>query len=257
MKPIAILTCAAALLALTACNKKRVDETAANAPVQYANVKPPQGGDWTDVINETPDGGVMMGNPNAKVHLLEIASLGCPFCKHFEDVGAPHLVDYVKTGKLSWEFRPYLIHGPVDMAADLIVRCDDPSKFFPLVRALYADQEKWMSKVEATPPAKLQEMQSLPTNQVFVAFANLAGLQDWAAARGLPPAKSNQCLTNQKMIDREVDITSAVNNQYPDFKGTPSFVLNGTMVDVSSVPLDKVWPTVDAKIKAALGASDE
>ena len=255
MKSIPILVCAAAIVALAACNKKQAGETTPIAPVHYANVKPPPGGDWTDVVNVTDDGGVMMGNPNAKVHLLEIASLGCPFCKHFEDVGAPHLVDYVKTGNMSWEFRPYLIHGPVDMAANLTVRCDDPNKFFPLVRALYNDQESWMGKVEATPPDKLQQMQNLPTNQVFVAFANLAGLQDWAAARGLPKTKTNQCLTDQKMIDREVNVTGNVNNQYPDFKGTPSFVINGTMIDVSSVPLDKVWPTVDGKLKAALGTA--
>ena len=33
-------------------------------------------------------------------------------------------------------------------------------------------------------------------------MANLLGLQDWAAARGVPQAKSNQCLTDQKMIDQ-------------------------------------------------------
>ena len=56
----------------------------------------------------------------------------------------------------------------------------------------------------------------------------------WAAGLGrrarLPQAKSNQCLADQKMIDREVQMTSDVNSQYPEFAGTPSFVLNGKML---------------------------
>ena len=253
MRKAATSAACAIALVLAGCHSAQGNNVASTESVKYPNTAPPKGGDWTDVINATPDGGMMMGNPNAKAHLIEIASLGCPFCKHFADDGASHLVDYVKTGNFSWEFRPYIIHGPVDMAANLIVRCDDPSKFFPLVRALYSDQQSWMGKVEATPQDKLQQMQNLPTNQVFVAFASLAGLQNWAAAHGLPEARSNQCLTDQKMIDREVQVTANVNTEYPDFKGTPYFVLNGTPIDVS-VPLEKVWPTVDARIKAALGA---
>ena len=80
------------------------------------------------------------------------------------------------------------------------------------------------------PQDKLQEIQNLPTNQVFVTYANLLGLQDWAAARGLPQAKSNQCLSDQKMIDREVQITSDVNTQYPDFSGTRPSSLNGKLL---------------------------
>jgi hypothetical protein len=40
---------------------------------------------------------------------------------------------------------------------------------------------------------------------------------------------------------------------YPDFAGTPSFVLNGTMVDLSGVSEDKIWPFLEGKIKAGLG----
>jgi hypothetical protein len=116
------------------------------------------------------------------------------------------------------------------------------------MQALYKDQHLWMGKVEATPQDKLAEIQNLPTNQMFVTIANLAGLQDWAAARGVPQAKSNQCLTNQKMIDHQVQVSSDVNNEYPDFKGTPSFVLNGTLLpqDIST------WDKLQAKLDEAL-----
>ncbi|MES2001732.1 MAG: thioredoxin domain-containing protein [Pseudomonadota bacterium] len=248
MKPIHIAA-AAAVLALAACNDKNQPSGAAasSQEVTITQAAPPPGGDWTDVVNATPDG-TMMGNPKAKVKLLEIASLGCPFCKKFEDEGASHLLELVKSGKISWEFRPYVIHGPIDMAANLIVHCNGLKTFFPLMKALYKDQRVWMGKAEAAPRKKLEELQNLPTNHVFVAMASLVGLQDWAAARGVPVAKSNQCLSNQQMIDHEVQVTSNVNTQFPDFKGTPSFAINGTFLPDSG-SWDKLKPQLEAALK--------
>jgi hypothetical protein len=114
--------------------------------------------------------------------------------------------------------------------------------------ALYKDQAQWMGKIEATPQDKLTQIQNLPTDQVFIGIASLAGLQDWAAARGVPQAKSKQCLSNQKMIDHEVQVTANVNNQYPEFKGTPSFVLNGQMLSETG-SWDKLKPQLEAALK--------
>jgi protein-disulfide isomerase len=250
MKVRSLLTCAIGVVALAACNKNQSENggTAPTSNVKITQANPPPGGTWADVINETSDG-VMMGNPNAKVKLVEIGSLSCPHCKAFEEEGVPTLVSkYVKSGQVSWEFRPYLIHGPIDMAADLIVRCNGIKTFFPLVQALYADQSVWMAKVESAPQDKLQQIQNLPTNQIFVQMANLLGLQDWAAARGIPQAKSNQCLSDQKMIDHEVQVTSNVGSQFPDFQGTPSFVINGKML-ANTASWDKLQPQLDAAVK--------
>ena len=117
----------------------------------------------------------------------------------------------------------------------------------PADLAHQVDQPILEAKIQAVPQDKLAQLQNLPTNQLFVTYANLLGLQDWAAARGVPQAKSNQCLADQKMIDREVQITSDVNSQYPDFSGTPSFILNGKMLTKTGD-----WPTLEPQIKAAL-----
>ena len=58
-------------------------------------------------------------------------------------------------------------------------------------------------------------------------MAKLAGLQEWAAERGLPVAKSSQCLTDQNAVNQLVQMTSDATTQYPDFPGTPTFVING------------------------------
>jgi protein-disulfide isomerase len=243
---------ALAMLSIGACNKSGGNGSSGapvNETVTITQAQPPAGGTWADVVNATSDG-MMMGNPNAKVKVLEIASLGCPYCKRFEDEGAPHLLELVKSGQISWEFRPYVIHGPIDVAANLIARCNGIKTFFPLVFAMYKDQPAWMGKIESAPKDQLEQMQNLPTNQVFAAFATAAGLQNWAAARGVPPAKSNQCLSDQKMIDREVQVTSNVNTEYPDFKGTPSFVLNGKFL-----PETGTWAQFQPQLQAALQAA--
>ena len=251
MKARLSLICIALATASMACSKKNEGSApvASNDTVKITQANPPPGGTWADVVNAT-SAGVMMGNPNAKVKLIEIGSLSCPHCKAFEEEGVPTLVNqYVKSGQVSWEFRPYVIHGAIDMAANLIVRCADVKTFFPLVQAAYNNQTAWMTKLEATPQDQITQIQNLPPNQVFVNMANLIGLQDWAAARGIPQAKSNHCLSDQKMIDREVQLTSDVSTQYPDFYGTPSFIINGKMLpkEVAS------WEMLQPHLKDAVG----
>ena len=252
MKVGTLLACSMAVLALAACNKKSNEEAGApagNATIQVTQANPPPGGTWADVVNASSAGDYVMGNPNAKVKLLEIGSLSCPHCKAFDDEGVPTLIEkYIKTGNVSWEFRPYVIHGPIDMAANLVVKCNGPKTFFPLARALYKDQSVWLGKIEAVPQDQLAQMQQQPTNQVFRSFASAGGLQDWAAARGVPQAKSNQCLSDQQMIDKEVQITSDVNTAFPDFSGTPSFVINGKML-TKTASWDVLKPQLDAALK--------
>lgn len=250
MKRSHLLIAAVAVVALASCNKNKSENAAVpEQKVTITEAAPPPGGTWADVVNQTPDG-YMMGNPSAKVKLVEIASLGCPYCKRFDDEGVPTLIDkYVKPATVSWEFRPYPIHGPVDIAAELIATCNGPKSFFPLALAMYKDQQTWMGKVEATPQDKLQQMQNLPGNQIVPAMANLAGLPDWAAARGVSHAKSQQCLTDQKMTDHFVQVASDVNTEYPDFYGTPSFVLNGKLLPKDVGTWAKLQPQLDAAVK--------
>jgi protein-disulfide isomerase len=120
IKPATYFACLMAVAALAGCNSKEAKNAAKTENVKYEHTTPPKGGDWSDVINATPDGGVMMGDPNAKVHLIEIGSLTCPHCREFEETAVKPLIEkYVKTGKVSYEFRNY-IRDTFDMSALLI-----------------------------------------------------------------------------------------------------------------------------------------
>jgi len=190
----------------------------------------------------------MMGNPNAKVKLVEYGSLTCPHCREFDEKGVPILISkYVKSGQVSWEFRNY-VRDPFDLTASLIARCNGAKTFFPLVRALYKEQPAWVGKVQATPQAQLEQLSNLPPSQEFVAIGKITGFPAWAAARGVPVAKSNQCLGNENSINQLVQMTGDATNQYPDFQGTPQFVINGTMVRDAAT-----WELLEPQLKKALG----
>jgi protein-disulfide isomerase len=247
MKPSVFLASAVAIVAIAGCNSKQGD-AATNKPMKLNQVKAPKGGDWTEVVSPTAAGGFVMGNPNAPVKLIEFGSMTCPHCKAFDDEGVPTLVDkYVKSGQVSWEFRNY-VRDAFDVTASLIARCNGAKSFFPLTRALYDDQAKWVAKIQATPQAQMDQLQNLPPNKQFVELAKVAGFQDWAAARGLPVAKSTQCLSDEKSVDQLVQMASDTTTQFPAFQGTPTFVINGTMVDKTAT-----WDALEPQLKKALG----
>jgi protein-disulfide isomerase len=209
--------------------------------------------DWTQIVSTTPAGGFVMGNPDAKVKLLELGSMTCSHCKVFDEAAVPNIINgYVKTGKISFEFRNY-VRDASDVAASTIARCAGTTKFFPLTRALYKEQESWQAKVENTPQDKLNVIQELPPSKEFFEIAKAAGLQQWAAQRGLPVAKSTKCLTDEAAIKRLIQITQDTKTKFPDFMGTPTFVINGSIVDLGAVTEAEVWPALESKIKEALG----
>ena len=123
------------------------------APVAAA-AKPAPRPDWTRTFAATPEGGFRMGNPKAKVAIVEYASLTCPHCRHFaEDAVKPLIQQYVRTGKASYEYRSYVLNG-IDLAATMVARCGGPSRFFPIAEELYARQPSWAGKVDALPKAE-------------------------------------------------------------------------------------------------------
>ena len=48
-----------------------------------AAVEAPAGQQWFDVVATTPEGGWLVGNPNAPVKLVEYGSVTCPACAAF------------------------------------------------------------------------------------------------------------------------------------------------------------------------------
>ena len=59
-----------------------------------------------------------LGDPNAKVKIVEFADLRCPFCAQFHKESAKRIIeDYVKTGKVAFYFRHFEFLGPASVVA--------------------------------------------------------------------------------------------------------------------------------------------
>lgn len=214
-------------LSLTACGGGATGgNTTAAAPV--APVAPPAGQDWTQTVAKTAEGYVM-GNPNAAIKLVEYGSRLCPTCKAVADEGYATLTgQYVKSGKVSFEFREFLVHGPMDMPPALLGTCIGTEPFFPMLEQMFANQAQFVNGLQSAPAAVQQQIQAAPPVESFRLMAEAMGLIDYAKARGIPEARARQCLSNQQEIDR---LTKQTQDNGPGgngpVTGTPTFLING------------------------------
>jgi len=239
----------AAFVALAACNadKGTANGTAATN-VAAVPVAPPANGDWSTMVSATPEGGFMMGNPNAKVKLIEFGSMTCGHCAEFEEQGGQALIDnYVKKGLVSFEFRNF-VRDPYDITAALIARCGGPSSFFGLTRAFFATQQDWIGKIQAADPATLQALEGQSPQAQFKALSDIAGFPAFAVMRGVPKAKTEACLADPAAATQLVQMNSDAVSNF-NVQGTPSFVINGELV-----PNAASWAALEPKLKEALGS---
>lgn len=243
---IALMLVSAA--ALAACGSKSGDangtEPVAAAPV--AGKAPPAGKQWSEVVAATPEGGVRMGNPDAPVKLVEFGSRACPFCAQFSANAVPKLVaGPVASGKVSYEFRDYPIHGSLDIAPILLGHCVPTEAFFPMLDAMMAAQPQLLAKAEQVAPAA----QALgEPNKIATAFAEQLGYLDFVKQRGLPEAQARQCLSDAKATEAIAQRYEAANKNYT-ITGTPTLIVNGRNVDLP-VGVD-MWMTLERALKAA------
>ena len=245
MRILPLLLAAGVLIPLAGCDKKADTVAASGGPV--ANVPPPAGKTWTDVVSATPEGGMRMGNPDAPVKLVEYGSFTCPHCMRFEADAAEGLKrDFISSGRVSWEFRSFLLHAQ-DPAVTLLMNCRGPAPFFPLMQQVFATQDQWLGKFLAAPQEELQRLQTLPVMDQFRKTAELTGLYGFMAARGLPKTQADTCLSDQAAIDKLTAHQDRAVNQ-EQVNGTPSFFINGqAQADIAE------WSKLEPRLRAAVG----
>ena len=211
-------------------------------PAHAAAAKPR---DWPAVVRMTPEGGFVMGNPDAKVKLVEYGSLACPHCRHFEETGYKPLVqNYVRTGEVSYEFRNLLLNGP-DISVSLLTRCAGAAKFFPMAEAVYAAQPQWEDRLVKMSDADKAAIEKMTDEQRIVRFAEIGGMPAIASKFGLNVARARQCLTDKNGLQRLLAISKAANDK--GIHQTPTFIINGKVSDAT------LWEQLEPQLKDALG----
>jgi protein-disulfide isomerase len=220
------------------------NQAAGNVAAPLTQIAAPNG-DWTQIVSQTPQGGYVMGNPNAPVKLVEFGSMTCSHCAEFAHEGVPTLTEqYVKSGQVSFEFRNYIRDG-ADLAASLLAGCNGPAAFFALTDQMFAAQAEWLGRISALPQDEQQRLFSLPPQQATAALASAGGLDEFVRVRGVPSARVQACLADQASIERLANIPTAANRDYP-IPGTPTFLINGRMVENAAS-----WKALEPELRAA------
>lgn len=201
--------------------------------------------DWTRTVSITPEGGFRMGNPAAKVKLIEYGSLACPHCRHFEETGYKPLVDtYVRGGKVSYEFRNMLLNAP-DLAISLLAHCAGPAKFFPMSEVIYQSQPQWFAKIDGMNDAQKAQLEKLSNADRIPFYADIAGFPQLAARFGVSPARAHQCLTDPKGLDWLLNGTKAAEDA--GITHTPTFLIDGKVSEAAT------WERLEPELKKAAG----
>jgi protein-disulfide isomerase len=232
----------ASTLVLAACDSG----TSTAAPGAKTGASAPAEKDWAMTVVETPEGGFRMGNPDAKVKIVEFASLTCSHCRDFhKEAQTRFKPDYVQTGLVSYEFRPFMLNI-FDFAATKLAICEGPSRFFTWANELYMNAEAWMDPFSKLTDAEIAPLRNLPPGEQIKGLAHAGKLNEFARTKGLPGAKFDACMADQAMFDTLGKRQQAAIDTY-QVQGTPTFLLNGRKLDGVAN-----WATLEPKIKDAL-----
>jgi protein-disulfide isomerase len=173
----------------------------------------------------TPDD-MSLGNPTAKVTVVEYASVACPVCgRWYREVYPAFKAKYIDTGKIHYVFREMLVGGDQEVSAAaagfLLARCAGKDKYFAVTDAIFQAQPALFDNAHDT-------------------------LQHIAQSIGMNPDQFSACITNDAAL-------LALNNRVEGYAkndhigGTPTFVINGKQMETGYHPLSEL----DAAIAAA------
>jgi protein-disulfide isomerase len=239
--------CAAPLaLGLAACSDEPADGAPKGEPI--AAIAPPAGQSWVEVAAETPEGGFVIGNPDAPLKLVEYASHTCHVCADFAKDGAAAMDKYVETGVVSYEIRN-LIRDPVDLTIALLARCSGPSAFHPIANQAWQNFDQLMATVQAN-GAALEQAATVPPAQRFQAIGQASGLLEFFAARGISNDQAMQCLADTEKANL-IATRSQAQSDERQISGTPSFFLNGAPVTSTSWGPRGTDPGLEATLQNA------
>lgn len=172
---------------------------------------------------EIPTDGMTMGNPDAKVTLVEWGDYSCPGCGNFSREVQGDLVEmFVKPGLVRFEYRPFPldIHGNEAVLAARAATCAaDQGNFWQYHESLFLNQR---GNGSFTEPA----------------------LEELASQTGLDVPAFRSCLKDPATADRVSASVQAGKDASVD--STPSFFVNGTKVSWQG------WDTLQQDLEKAL-----
>lgn len=193
-----------------------------------------------DVVTVTPKtrpqaDGHSMGDPNAKVKIIEYSDFQCPYCKQFADTTEQAIIDnFIATGKVFFTYHSMgnFVSQNIGLggtesrdAAEASYCASDQGKFWEYKDILFAN--------------------SLGEDQGYFARPRL---EKMAEALDLDLTQFNECMDAKKFRNQ-------VNQDFSDgiaagVTGTPSFVINGKLI-TGAQPIEVFQQEIEAALQAA------
>ena len=163
----------------------------------------------------------ILGNPDAKVTIVEYASLTCPHCANFHvNTFKQFKKEYVDTGKVKFVYRDFYLDDLARGTA-MLAQCAPEDQYFSIIDLVFTNQRKWMS-----------------AEKPFAAIGKLLKLT------GYSDEKINTCLADASIgegviKDRQRGADFGVNS-------TPTIFVNGVKQAGGNLSYAGLTKTVDA-----------
>jgi len=184
---------------------------------------------WNTTVTEENQGHVI-GNPEAETSLAEYISYTCGHCAQFAKQGDPVIkMVFIHPGNMKLEVR-HLLRDPIDLTAAMLTHCGAESKFPLNHSAFMSSQATWLGKAQNATQAQIQRWSVPDRNAARRALANDLGFYTLMGQRGYERSEIDRCLNDEGKAQALVS-TSMADVQRLGLTGTPSFVLNGELLD--------------------------
>ena len=199
-----LVACAGAALFLAACSGASSDEPSTTNETSGTG----------EVIDASATGALSemtMGNPDAKVTVIEYASVTCPHCATFHENIFPEIKEkYVDSGQVQFVFREFpTAPANLSIAGSMMARCaadkGGSDAYFLVLGSLFKTQRTWA--FSSDPRSELIKI---------------------AAQAGMTEEDLDACVGRQELLDFLNENVNVGREKY-DIRSTPSFVVNGTL----------------------------
>ena len=151
----------------------------------------------------------VIGNEDAKITIIEYASLSCSHCADFHVNTLETLKkEYIDTGKVKMVFRDYPFNYPA-LLGSMVLRCIPENYRYDYMNALFKLQTDWVNKKNKK---TIQELYKI------------------MQSGGMTKDEYDACIYNTELENEILEGVMEAQNQF-NIKSTPSFIINGKLIE--------------------------
>ena len=151
----------------------------------------------------------VIGNEDAKITIIEYASLSCSHCADFHVNTLESLKkEYIDSGKVKLVFRDYPFNYPA-LLGSMVLRCIPENYRYDYMNALFKLQPDWVNKKNKK---TIQELYKI------------------MQSGGMTKEEYDACIYNTELENEILESVMEAQNQF-NIKSTPSFIINGKLIE--------------------------